>query len=107
MDKKRRNYIGAIDSETVDSLLRLACDIELEVVVYSGCLLDNYVIYDTDCVNIGNIKPRKNIIIKEVYLNEWSSCYEMTMTNDDDLVSNYVSEMEAELEELELEYEYS
>lgn len=37
-----------------------------------GCLLDNYILTADKC---------KTTIVREKYLNEWSSCYEIIMYN--------------------------
>lgn len=37
-----------------------------------GCLIDNYILTAKNC---------KTTIVKEKYLNEWSSCYEIIMYN--------------------------
>lgn len=91
---KRKDYVTRIDSLSVDRLLELASELHLETETFEGNLLDNHVIYDTERIKFGRVKPRKYIMIKEFYLNEWSSEYEITMTNNENKIKEYVSKME-------------
>lgn len=93
---KRKDYVAMVEMETVNALLELSADLCIDVDIFEGCLVDNLVFYDTTNIKLGRVKPRKYIIIKEVYLNEWSSGIELTMTDNDDKVNEFVSAMESE-----------
>ena len=45
---------------------------DFEQYTIEGCLLDNYILRASGC---------KTTIVREKYLNEWSSCYEIIMYN--------------------------
>lgn len=82
----RRNYVTNVELETVNKLIELAVDENKPFEVFDGVLLDSYIIYDAENIQIGKIKPRKYIILREKYLNCWSSTIEMTMTDDENMI---------------------
>lgn len=49
---------------------------------FEGTLNDNYIFYDTEILRITGVERAKYIIIKEVYLNEWSSDLQLFVTDD-------------------------
>ena len=61
---------------------------------FEGCLLDNFVIYNAKCINVDKVEPREFIILREAYLNEWSSEIEVIMTDDEMYVEDFISQFE-------------
>ena len=72
-----------IDKEiTLEQCQELILNSNLEEVgYYPGCLLDNYLLYDWD--------DRTYIIIREKYVNCWTSTLIATKTNDKKLVDDF------------------
>lgn len=95
----KKDIIHFIDSETVNKVLLLTDRVDC----YEGVLLDNYIIWDASKIKI-NRTTRKFIILKERFLNEWSSDTQLIMTDDEDLVNTYV-ELFEEPEECLIEVE--
>ena len=68
-----------IEVSQVEKLQALKNDYE----VFEGVLLDNYIFSDMESVTFKRCKPRKYALIKEVFLNEWSSKYQLIMTDSE------------------------
>ena len=83
-------------------LLELATQQDYEIYTIENTLLDDILIFNED-IKIGNSKPRKYIIIKTEYLNEYSSELVMTLTNDDTKANEFVERYN----QIELEKELS
>lgn len=66
-----------------------------EVGYYPGCLLDNYLLYNWD--------NKKYIIIREKYVNCWTSTLIATETDDEKLVDNFLKEQDKVLDEIDAE----
>lgn len=71
-----------IESETVDKFFEIFSDSWDDT--FAGCLLDNH-FFDIRKNNykIGRKKIRSYVVIREKYLNEWSSCYKLYMTDSE------------------------
>lgn len=66
-----------------------------EVGYYPGCLIDNYLLYDWE--------DHTYIIIKEKYVNCWTSAPVATKTNDKKLVDNFLKEQDEVFDEIDAE----
>lgn len=67
---------------TINNTLDIAYKKDLDVIEKTGSLLDEYLIHN-DTITFGKSrKAYKYIIFKERYLNEWSSCIDLILTND-------------------------
>ena len=66
-----------------------------EVGYYPGCLLDNYLLYDWD--------DHTYIIIKEKYVNCWTSTLVATKTNDEKLADDFLKEQDKVFNEINAE----
>lgn len=66
-----------------------------EVGYYPGCLLDNYLLYDWD--------SHTYIIIKEKYVNCWTSTLIATKTNNEKLVDDFLKTQDEVLNEINAE----
>lgn len=94
-----KDYSTVLDSKQVDEImdhfsnnyLGNGRDVTPEII--PGSLLDNYFFEDMSRFNFNSAKPRKHWIILEEYLNEWSSQYRLTMTDNSekfyDTLNNY------------------
>lgn len=80
-----RDRILEVNQEMVNKLTNISGNYEK----YDGTLLDNYIFHDTQNIRIGRSKPRAFILIKEKYLNEWNSTYEMVMTDNFEKVLDF------------------
>lgn len=80
--KARKTYREILDTKTVDRLIDQLYDNGYEHADFAeGCTIDNHLFFLADNVRIGRIKARKYLFFIEKYLNEWSSCYEMILTD--------------------------
>ena len=80
--KARKTYREILDTKTVDEIIKQLYDNGYEHADFSeGCLVDNHLFFLADNVRIGRIKARKYLFFIEKYLNEWSSCFEMILTD--------------------------
>ena len=85
-----KDYIKEINLEEADFICKLASNLNLDIQMFDGCLLDNFIIKDTEeiklKINKKNIKARKYIIIKTKFANTWTSVYELILTDNEDFV---------------------
>lgn len=84
-----RTYKTEGDLASVNKLLELAEKLNCPIDSFEGSLLDNYIIYNTEKIKIGNVKGRKYIILAERYLNSWSSTTDVIMTDSIYTVNEY------------------
>lgn len=91
---KRKDYVTTIEMRTADAFIELASKLDLDYETYTGCLLDNYVIRGAEQIKFNRVKPRKYILIKEKYLNEWSSTLELTMTDNEEIINEFEAMIE-------------
>lgn len=98
---ENEDYKVTVNSKAADNLLAHAFEKGFAVDSYEGCLLDNHIIYDAENIQITltdskrrKIQPRKNIILREVYENTWSSAIELIMTDSDKTVDEYIEMFE-------------
>lgn len=77
-----KDYRTIIDNDTVEMFCTTLYDCLVDS--FEGCLFDNY-FFDIGNNNMrwGRVKLRKYVMILEKYLNEWSSCYELYMTDSE------------------------
>ena len=76
-----------VDSKIVDELIEKSNGEFIEQ--FEGNLLDNYIIDNINKLVFNSSKARKYIIIKEMFLNEWSSCYDVIFTDDEKEVDDF------------------
>lgn len=103
--KKRKDIVKELDSYTVADKLASDCmDRGLNVFRLDGCLVDSYAIDNSEgLVKFGRIQ-RDYVIIRETYLNEWSSTLMATFTDNEDLFDEFFEEWrEAQEEDEEAE----
>ena len=72
-----------MSNEITNKILSLSNSDEIEI--YEGSLRDNYI----NNITLGRVKPRKYIIIKEQYLNEWTSYHKILLTDSENVVDKY------------------
>jgi len=68
-----KNYRAAIGQKLLNSLLEQCSMNSIEVELFEGSLLDQYIIHADKRITIKGIKPRQYILVYEQYLNCWSS----------------------------------
>ena len=99
-----KDYRTIIDSNTLEMFCTTLNNYLVDS--FEGCLLDNY-FFDIGNNNMkwGKVKLRKYAMILEKGLNEWSSCYELYMTDSEkkyrELYDMYYKEREECEKELE------
>ena len=84
-----RDHVKDINTGTLNNLVKFAEEVGVAYDCYEGVLQDNYIFYKTEGVGIGRVKPREYIIVREKYLNPWSSGLELIMTDDIATVERY------------------
>ena len=86
-----------ISEKVLKDILNKASKMELDVSMEQGSLLDNYLIYNiNDCnqmMTLGRGKAHKYIMIVEVYVNEWSSRWDIITTDSYHRVKQYFEEI--------------
>lgn len=102
-----------VDLETGQKIVDMASknDIEFDkysVRFYTGSLLDEYAIYNswTDgqkqyAIRPKRTKPRKHILLEENYVNEWSSAYTITFTDNQEKYDKFIEQHD--IDELDTE----
>lgn len=99
-----RDYKVRVTSDAVSKFCDFAVENGIDYEVFEGCLLDNYVFLDSCGMTIKGVKPRKHIIIREVYLNEWSSANELVLTDNTDMVMQFYNNLVADQDREESAY---
>lgn len=80
---KRKDYTTEISNQSVDNIITFCTHNEIDFNSYEGTLVDNYIIYANDCIKLKRVKPRKYMIIRGYYINEWSSGLELIFTDSE------------------------
>lgn len=62
----------AINNETLNTMVTLAEVNGIPYEIFEGCLQDNVILYDAEDIHIDGVSAAY-IIVKEKYVNEWSS----------------------------------
>lgn len=84
-----KDHRAVIINKDVTRLIKIASDLGLDYTCFEGTLTDSYIIYETDRIKFGRCKPRKYIILREVYINEYSSGMEMILSDSLRTVKKY------------------
>lgn len=85
--------IENVSFKEVRQILDKSVNLDQECNCFEGVLLDNYIIYNNDKLTI-NKKLAKYIIIKETYINDWSSDYTIILTDNIETVGVYEKQFE-------------
>ena len=83
---KKLTY-NKVDSKIINELIEKSNGELIEQ--FESNLLDNYIIDNVNRLVFNTGKARKYIIIKEMFLNEWSSCYDVIFTDDEKEVDDF------------------
>lgn len=89
-----RDYTKEITPQTLEKLIDITIENDMDMDVFTGSLQDNYIIYGTDGIKIGKAQPRKYIVIEEQFKTTWTSKMIMTMTDDITKVDYYKEKFE-------------
>lgn len=81
----REDLVYAVTEEEVTELINSGDDTE----IFEGSLLDNYVVYANDDLSYDG-ESRKYFLIAERFVNTWTSRYELTMTDDETKLDEFV-----------------
>ena len=88
-----------IDKKVLDKILDKVNEMDLPILIEEGCLIDNYLIRNINNKNqamtLANGKVNKYIMIVEVYVNEWSSRWDIITTNNFHRVKKYFDKEKA------------
>ena len=83
---KKLTY-NKVDTKIIDELIEKSNGEFIEQ--FEGNLLDNYIIDNVNRLVFNTSKARKYIVIKEKFLNEWSSCYDVIFTDEEKEVDEF------------------
>ena len=84
-----------VTNEFVDEMLVLLEENGIEYEIFDGSLNDNYIVYDVEkAIKITGVRRAKFYIIKEVYLNSWSSGMVLIATDDREKAEKYRQQFE-------------
>jgi len=92
--EKEKIIINQVSSEEIVKLLDFATNRELDFECFEGTLIDNYIIYNNNVIQIDNHPTTEFIIIKEKYLDYWDSTSDVILTDDEELLESYIEEFE-------------
>ena len=84
-----------INLEVLNKLIELASKNGIHFDCYEGSMLDNYIFYNTEIINLEG-ESANYIIVKERYLNDSSSDLIAIMTDSFDTVKYYKNGFESE-----------
>ena len=98
MNNTVRMYITL---DTCDKIVSSFNDLEFEVLMIEGALLDNFFIETDRTIRLFNYKPRKYVIINALYRNPWASDLELVLTDDEQLASEWLSDYDEYIRELD------
>lgn len=90
------NNTLSISNEVLEEILLLADKLEVYCECFEGSLQDNYILYDADNISIGG-DSAKYIIIKERFLNAWSSELVLVFTDNEKEVMQFEELFEKEV----------
>ena len=88
-----------IDKKVLNKILDKVNEMNLPILIEEGCLIDNYLIRNINNRNqvmtLANGKAYKYIMIVEIYVNEWTSRWDIITTNNFHRVKKYFNEEKA------------
>lgn len=76
-----------IDEDYKEKLIHIIENHDLEIEIFDGVLANNYILHNYGNITIEKQNP-KFIIIKEIFINTWSSGLEMILTNSENVYMN-------------------
>lgn len=89
----RKDFKEVVTMAGYNKIIDLACNNNMIVDIYQGCLLDNVIIVNDDIIKIGR-KTRKYLIMVEKYLNCWTSNIELIGTDDEQTYNKWVEKFD-------------
>lgn len=81
-----------ITNKDIEKILELCSQLEIEFDVVESTLNDEYIIYSNNAIKIGRVF-RKYMIVRETFLNEWSSKLSLIMTDDEKEYQKHYNEL--------------
>lgn len=84
-----------ITNKQLDELIEIANKNGVEYDLYEGTLVDSCIFYNAESVFVEG-ESAKYIIVKERFLNEWSSDLVLTLTNSDEEAEEFRNIFETE-----------
>lgn len=81
-----------INNEQIDKILELCNQLEIHFDVVESGLNDEFIIYSNNAIKIGRVF-RKYMIIREIFLNEWSSDLILIMTDSEKEYQKHYNEI--------------
>ncbi|MDK1672873.1 hypothetical protein QOK74_08305 [Staphylococcus saprophyticus] len=83
-----------IDEDYKEKLIHVIENHDLEIEIFDGVLANNYILHNYGNITIEKQSP-KFIIIKEIFINTWSSGLEMILTNSENVYMNNLQMFES------------
>jgi hypothetical protein len=83
-----------ITNNDLSKLIKTADENNIVYDCFEGSLQDNFIFYNNNVINIG-WGSAKYIIVKERFLNEWSSDLVLIMTDSDEEVEEFKSNFDS------------
>ena len=91
------NHETTINTNIVKEMLELSGGVDVDV--FEGALQDRYIFWNTNNIEFEGFDNREYIIVKDIYVNEWSSKLVAILTDDIDLVEEYYESWKSEEDE--------
>lgn len=90
-----------ISLDTCDKIITSMNDLEFDVLMIDGTLLDSYFIETDRTIRLFNYKPRKYIMINSIYRNCWTSELELVLTDCEDTAAEWLDHYNDYIKECE------
>lgn len=81
-----------ITNKDIDKIIELCNQLEIHFDVVESALNYEYIFYSNNAIKIGRVF-RKYMIVRDIYVNEWSSKLCLIMTDDEKEYQKHYNEM--------------
>ncbi|PAV30208.1 hypothetical protein CIL05_07005 [Virgibacillus profundi] len=78
-----------VTNEFINQMIEIANNQGIDYNMFEGSLTDNFIFYDTERIKITEVGQSKYLIIKENFVNTWTSELELIATNEISTVEKY------------------
>ncbi|WP_239704901.1 hypothetical protein [Mammaliicoccus sp. E-M24] len=81
-----------ITNRDIDKILELCSQLEIDFDVVERALNDEFIFYSNNAIKIGRVF-RKYMIVRDIYVNEWTSKLVLIMTDSEKEYQKHYNEM--------------
>lgn len=95
--KKTRDFEKTISHEFAKAIIAHCTNSGYDIDTVGGSLIDSYLIYSNNGLQIHHWKPREYTLLVETYRNAWESDYTLVLTDKIETVEQYLPDLAQEL----------